>query len=298
MGAGVPHAPGLSGTRMRRHHRSLDSYALLILPLVGFLAITFYLPVGEMLLRSVSERPEGAAWSINFSWFFEREVNVRVLVRTFLTAFWVTVWCLLIGYPYAYMMTRARGIVRIILIGAVLLPFWTSFVVRNFAWIVLLQDNGPVATALKTLGFGSVEILGTTAAVTIGMAQVMLPMMVLPAYATMRRIDPSLMPAARGLGAHPLGAFTLVYLPLSLPGVFAGALLVFVISLGFYITPAMLGSPSNSMLSQLIVTEVNNLLAWGHAGAMASVLLSATLLFLGLAAMLAQGSIMRLGAGR
>jgi putative spermidine/putrescine transport system permease protein len=280
----------------RRLTAVIDRHALLLLPGVALLVLVFAYPVGEMLWRSVSDFPtDGSAWSDNYAWFFDSSTNVRIFVRTFVTGLWVTFVCLLLGYPYAYLMTLATGRWRIVMLAVVLLPFWTSFIVRNFAWIVLLQDNGPVATGLGKLGFGSVELLGTTAAVTIGMAQILLPFMVLPAYATMSRIDRDLVRAAEGLGARPVVAFLRVYVPLSLPGVLAGALLVFVISLGFYITPAMLGSPENAMLSQVIVTQVGDLLAWGRAGAMALVLLVVTLTLVGIAARLSRRSLANLG---
>lgn len=272
------------------------SYRLLGLPALLFLAIVFAYPLYEILRLSVTDFPVGGErWPENYAWFFETRANRTILIRTLVTSAWVTVVCLLLGYPFAYLMTIVRRRWRMLMLAVVLLPFWTSYVVRNFSWIVILQDDGPVNSALSALGLGPVKLLGTATAVTIGMAQIMLPFMVLPAYDTMRRIDRDLLPAAATLGAPPRVAFFRVYLPLSLPGVLAGALLVFVVSLGFYITPAMLGSPQQSMLAQLIFTEVNSQLAWGRAGAMSVVLLFVTLALLGLSAWLSRRSLRRLG---
>jgi putative spermidine/putrescine transport system permease protein len=173
-------------------------------------------------------------------------------------------------------MMRARGVWKLAILGVVLLPFWTSAVVRNFAWVVILQDRGVLNYVLSLVGAPPVSILGTATAVTIGMAQVLLPFAVLPIYASMQKIDASLMRAALMLGARPVVAFFTVFLPLSMTGVFAGAVLVFVLSLGFYVTPAILGSPRDAMLPQIIYVQVTELLAWGRSSAMAVVLLVTT----------------------
>jgi putative spermidine/putrescine transport system permease protein len=165
----------------------------------------------------------------------------------------------------------------------VLVPFWTSLMVRNYAWLVLLQDGGVVNDWLEWVGIGRLSLIGNVTGVVIGMSQVLLPFMVLPLYASLSTLDRRLLLAAEGLGAHPALAFARVYLPLSLPGALAGALMVFVLSLGFYITPALLGSPQNSLLSQHIVSQVNSLLAWGRGGAMAIVLLAVTFVLLAVA---------------
>jgi putative spermidine/putrescine transport system permease protein len=177
----------------------------------------------------------------------------------------------------------------------VLLPFWTSAVVRNFAWVVILQDRGVLNYLLALVGLAPVSILGTSTAVTIGMAQVLLPFAVLPIYTAMQKIDPNLVRAALMLGARPTVAFTTVFLPLSLTGVFAGALLVFVLSLGFYVTPAMLGSARETMLPQLIFRQIDELLAWGHASAMATVLLLTTVAILAAGALLTRTLRHRIG---
>ena len=168
---------------------------------------------------------------------------------------------------------------------AVLLPFWSSLLVRTYAWTVLLQTTGVINSFLRGIGLidEPIQLMRNTLGVQIGMSYILLPFMVLPIYAVMRRIDPDLTPAAAGLGAGPITAFRRVFLPLSLPGVFAGVLLVFVLALGFYITPALLGSPSNTMLSELIVLQIQRELKFGVGAALGMVLLALTLVLLAVA---------------
>jgi putative spermidine/putrescine transport system permease protein len=282
----VETAPAVAGAAprgggRRRAPRSL----LLLIPVVAFVAVFFGYPLAHVAGLSVSDfiAPQKAGLD-NYSWFFGTDVNVRILVRTLTTAGLVTLICLLAGYPFAYLMTVVGTRWRIVLLAVVLVPFWTSLMVRNYAWLILLQDGGVVNDALEWIGLGRTDLIGNVKGVVIGMSQVLLPFMVLPLYASLSAIDRRFLLAAEGLGAHPALAFARVYLPLSLPGVLAGTLMVFVLSLGFYITPALLGSPQNSLLSQHIVTQINSLLAWGRGGAMAIVLLAVTLVLLAVAA--------------
>jgi putative spermidine/putrescine transport system permease protein len=174
---------------------------------------------------------------------------------------------------------------RAVLLILALVPFWTSLMTRNLAWLALLQPHGPMSTITHKLGLGDVALLGNVKGVVIAMSQILLPFMILPLFATLRNIDRRLLSAAEGLGARPSVAFVRVYLPMSVPGMMAGSLLVFVLSLGFYLTPAILGSPQNSLLSQLIVTQVSGLLDWGHAGAMAMILLLVTVVLIWIASL-------------
>jgi ABC-type spermidine/putrescine transport system permease subunit I len=165
----------------------------------------------------------------------------------------------------------------------VLVPFWSSLLVRTFAWEVILRDTGIINRTLAQLGLitSPLPLLRETYSVLIGMSQILLPFMVLPIYTVMRRIDPEYGKAAANLGAPPITAFRRVFLPLSLPGVVAGSLLVFILALGFYITPAVLGSPKNTMLSEFIVLKATTgSLDWGLASAMAVVLLVLALVVL------------------
>ena len=250
---------------------------VLLAPVLLFFAVFFLYPILTMIVRSVTDTPPGAGMWTNFAWFFQDETNMRIYLHTLVTAARVTVFCILVAYPMAYAMMRAQGAWKLVILGVVLLPFWTSAVVRNFAWVVILQDRGVLNYLLGQLGLPPVSLLGTATAVTIGMAQVLLPFAVLPIYTAMQRIDPNLMRAALMLGARPVTTFFTIFFPLSLTGVFAGAVLVFVLSLGFYVTPAMLGSAREAMLPQIIFRQLGELLAWGRSSAMATVLLVTTL---------------------
>ncbi|MCX8996070.1 ABC transporter permease [Rhizobiaceae bacterium BDR2-2] len=253
----------------------------LTLPALFLLLAVMGYPLLTIVLRSFQE-PE---WGLqNYVWFFGTPVNLTVLQRTFSISAWVTLVCVLAAYPYAYMMTAVGPRLRLVLILCVLVPFWVSGVIRSLAWVILLQDSGVINSMLKALALSPVRLIRTQTGVVIGMAQVLMPFMILPLYSVMKGIDLRLVQAARSLGARPSRAFLDVYLPLSLPGVYAGAIIVFILSLGFYITPALLGGPRSTMLSTLVQNQVLSLLNWGRGGAMGVVLLVATFILLAIAA--------------
>ncbi len=255
-------------------------YALTLPALILLAAVIGY-PLLTIVLRSLSE-PE---WGVqNYVWFFGAPINLTVLQRTFAISAWVTLVCVGCAYPYAYLMTAVGPRVRLLMVLCVLIPFWVSGVVRTLSWVILLQDSGVINSLLRSVGFSGVRLIRTQTGVVIGMAQVLLPFMILPLYSVMKGIDLRLMRAAESLGARPSRAFFTVYLPLSLPGVYAGAIIVFILALGFYITPALLGGPRSTMLSTLVQNQVLSLLQWGRGGAMGVVLLAATFLLLALAA--------------
>ncbi|MDQ3899322.1 MAG: ABC transporter permease [Actinomycetota bacterium] len=273
----------LSTARMRplrRDNRNEPSWGRvgLLAPALVILTAMFLLPLGVMLWRTFTDPEPGLG---NLTWYLGNDVQRTVLLRTFTTAFKVTAVCVLIGYPYAYAMTAAGPRLRALLTLLVLVPFWTSLMVRTFAWIILLQDGGPVSSLLSTFGLGHVELIRTNLGVVIGMSQILLPFMVMPLFAVMSKIDRRLVQASSSLGAKSVTSFLRVWLPLSMPGVAAGAMMVFISSLGFYVTPALLGAPSDSLVSQQIYTQVASLLEWGHGGAMGVVLFVATMLLLG-----------------
>ncbi|MGH2500738.1 MAG: ABC transporter permease subunit, partial [Candidatus Limnocylindria bacterium] len=257
--------------------------------MIAFLCVFFIYPTLTILVRSVThlDPPEVAALD-NFAWFFENSTNLVVLRRTLLTAFLITGICLLVGYPYAYLMTVVSARMRALLLGIVIVSGFTSFMVRNYAWLVILQSTGPLNDVIEALGFSRVEFIGNTKGIVIAFTQILLPLMILPLYATMRGIDRRLLMAGASLGAPAWKRFLSIHVPLSLPGILAGSLLVFVLTMGFYITPALIGSPTNALFSQLMQIQVTPLLAWGHAGAMAAVLTAVTLGLLGLFALLAR----------
>lgn len=261
-----------AGARRRRR----SAYALLAPALVLVLGI-FAAPLGVMLWRAFTDPVVGFD---NFAWYAGDAVQREVLLRTFSTGLEVTVICLLLGYPYAYAMVAFGPKVRAALTLLVLVPFWTSLMVRTFAWVILLQDNGPAQALLSLVGLGDVQLIRTNLGVVIGMSQILLPFMVLPLYAVMSGVDRRLVLASSSLGARPLTSFTRIWVPLTMPGIGAGCLMVFISSLGFYVTPALLGSPDNALISQQIYVQVNGLLQWGRGGAMGVVLLLLTFLVL------------------
>jgi putative spermidine/putrescine transport system permease protein len=245
----------------------------LLLPSILLVVGVFGLPLVIMFWQALSDPELGLG---NFAWYLGDSVQRSVLLRTFTTGIEVTVICLILGYPYAYAMVAFGPTVRIVLTLIVLVPFWTSLMVRTFAWVILLEDGGPMQTLLSFVGLGGVPLLRTNLGVVIGMSQILLPFMVLPLYAVMSGIDRRLVLASSSLGARPVISFAKIWVPLSLPGVGAGCLMVFISSLGFYVTPALLGAPDDALISQQIYVQVTSLLAWGRGGAMGVVLLLVT----------------------
>lgn len=258
----------------------INRWTWLLLPALLFLAIFFIYPLFEILQRSVTEPSLGLG---NFVEFFQSPVFSTVLFNTLKMSLYVMIFCLLIGYPYAYLMNHSSARVAGLLLIAVLIPFWSSILVRTYAWTVLLQRTGVINSML--IGIGIIEkplkLLRNFPGIVIGMTHILLPFMVLPIYSVMQRIDKDLVTAAESLGAHPFRAFCEVYLPLSLPGVYAGSLLVFVVALGYYITPALLGSPKETMMGAMVVQQVQQVLDWGMGSALGVVLLVTTLVILG-----------------
>jgi putative spermidine/putrescine transport system permease protein len=202
---------------------------------------------------------------------------LRILWSTFLTSVIVTLACLFLGYPLAYVMARRNDALSTVLLAAVAMSFWTGFLVRTYAWLIVLGNKGPVVAFYQAAGLGPPpRLLFTSFSSTLGMTHILLPYMVLALYSVMKKIDPTHLRAAESLGARPATAFREVFFPLSLPGVVNGSILVFTICLGFYVTPILLGTPRDMMISQLINQQVEELLNWGFAAALAMVLLVAT----------------------
>lgn len=248
---------------------------VLLLPAALFLVAFFLVPLAIVVWMSFTEPTPGFG---NYVRFFSSTHDLGILINTFRTSAIVTALALLIAYPVAYTAARYGGAIGAFLLLVVTLSFWTSFLVRTYAWMVILGVKGPVVAALGWFGFAPPQILFTTFASTFAMTHLLVPFMTLTLYSVMKRIDPNLMRAASGLGARPWRAFVSVYLPLSAPGIVNGAVLVFISYLGFYVTPALLGSPRDKMIAGAIGDEIEHLLDFGHGSAMAMVLLVATLL--------------------
>jgi ABC-type spermidine/putrescine transport system permease subunit I len=247
---------------------------LLTAPLLVFMLAFYAVPVLAMLMRSVAE----PAWTLaNYAALPSDGVFLKVFATTLETALIVTLAALLLGYPVALALVGRPRWAPVILI-LVLLPFWTSVLVRSYAWMVLLGRHGVINEALLAAGLldRPLRILNTPLATDIAMTHILLPYMILPIANTLRQIDPALARAAAGLGATPWQSFRQIVLPLSMPGVAAGMLLVFVLALGFYITPAMVGGPREITLSMLIAQQVEQL-NWAYAATLSAVLLATAL---------------------
>jgi len=206
--------------------------------------------------------------------------NRLILIRTFVTSATVTIACIAIGLPFAMVAASVQGWRRQLLLGAVLLPLWTSLLVRTAAWYIVLQDNGLINATLKSLGIisGPLPLMFNRLGVVIAMTHVLLPFMVLPIFSVLIAIPRNLMPAAASLGAPPLRAFLHVLLPLSMRGVVSGSLLVFMAALGYYITPALIGGANDQMISSVIAYYATAAANWSMAGALGLVLLAMTIL--------------------
>lgn len=193
----------------------------------------------------------------------------------------VTLLCLVLAYPVAWRLATLPPERSNKLMLLVIIPFWTSLLVRITAWYVMLQPSGVVNSFLQSLSIVSepIPLMFNRAGVLIGMTHVLLPYMILAIYSVMKNVPPTYMRAAQSLGAHPVLAFVRIYMPQTLPGVGAGCFLVFVIAMGYYITPALLGGAGDEMISQLIAQQTNELLNWGLAGALSAYLMVFTLAF-------------------
>ncbi|MGX1787157.1 ABC transporter permease subunit [Bosea sp. NPDC055332] len=251
----------------------------LAVPGLLFLAVFFVYPVAQLLGLSVVD-PESKAFSTGaYERIAATDVYLRVLGITFRIAGWTAVWSLLIGYPLAYWLARLPDMFRGRMLLFVMVPFWTSYLVKTFAWMIVLGRSG-IINSLAT-GSGLVDqplpLLHNEFGVMVGMVHAMVPLAVMTMLPVMTGIDRRLVQAAQTLGAAPARAFWLVYFKLSLPGVAAAGLLVFISSLGFFIVPAFLGGRQQTMLAQLIITQVQELLNWSFAGALSALMLAAAL---------------------
>jgi ABC-type spermidine/putrescine transport system permease subunit I len=254
-----------------RYWRSRQELAL-VASLAFFLAVYLY-PLTRLL-----------AWSFfspgftleHYAKLFGERAYMQALRNTAEISIWVTVLSLVLGYPLAYLMTVVSGRVRTLLIVLVLVPFWTSVLVRTFAWMVILGKRGIINQLL--VGWGVIDrplaLIYNMLGVQIGMVHVLLPFMVFPLLSVMTRIDLALVAAARSLGASPRQAFIRIFLPLSLPGVSAGCVLVFLLAVGFYITPALLGGEGQVTFTTLIELVVRDLLDWNFGASLGVFLLT------------------------
>ncbi len=252
--------PEFEALAARQERRRGVLYAL---PAYLYLVIFFAIPFLIVVVYSFATRTrtggvELGGWNLDSYQRLGEEIVRDVLVRSVVLAIVTTLICLVIAYPFAYFITTRSPAVRNVMLALVMIPFWTNFLVRNYAWRLILANEGPLSNTTDTIGLGPTEILFTQSAVVLGMVYAFLPFMVLPLYASIERIDTSLIEASRDLYGNARQTFTSVIFPLSLPGVVAGSILVFVPSAGAYVTPAILGGNKNVLLGSYIVDQFGN----------------------------------------
>lgn len=263
--------------------RKFNDGSVFVLPAVLLLVLVFVAPLVWFFiqaLRSVGTPAEIVAHTWNI-------VSSKAVVTALSTTNWisllVTVLVLLISYPLAYYLANRQGMRFTLVLFCIVVPYFTSIIVRTYSWMVLLGRNGIVNQILQYLGVinDPLTLLYTKTGVLIGMVYVLLPYMVLTLFAAMKAIDPSLMRAARGLGASGFYSFTRIYFPLSVHGVVSGSLIVFILSIGFFITPALMGGPADVMIAMLIERSVEINFDWAGAAIMSLLLLVATMVLYG-----------------
>ncbi len=272
-------AAAVSTPRSVRSNRFRFGPLWLAAPGLAFLLIFFLVPVARLMGLSLEDADTGAMTASHYARIFETDVYFRVLLITFRIAGLTTLFSLLLGYPLAYWLSRLPDRTRGTMILLVMVPFWTSYLVKSFAWVIVLGRTG----IINQIGLGSgvlgqpLELLHNELGVMIGMVHAMVPLAILTMLPVMTGIDRRLTQASATLGATPAKGFWLVYFPLSLPGAAAAGLLTFISSLGFFIVPALLGGRQQTMLAQLIIVQVQEILNWAFAGALAAMMLLAAL---------------------
>ncbi len=242
------------------------------MPAVLLFVVFYAYPLAQLLVTSVYDK----GFTIRYySEFFGEPAYVKVLGRTARLAFSVTVITLALGYPVAFVLATVRGRIATALFVAILLPFWISVLVRSYTWMMLLGWKGVINNLLLSLDLRQerLSLLYNQFGVHVGMVYVLLPFMILSIYASMKAFDPTLLRAAHSLGAGPVEAVVRVFIPMTLPGVTAGCLLVFLSALGFFTTPALLGGARDITVAMLVEKQITGLPEWGPGAAIATVLL-------------------------
>jgi len=259
-------------SRLRNHAGSIG----FVLPLLAVMLLAFDLPLMEMLGRSFGF-PQLTLE--HYQDLVSTELYVKVIINTFGIATMATLTCALLGYPLAYWMRGLSPTARLVALAMIVIPFWVSVLIRTYAWIILLGNAGIVNSTLIALGLADspVSFLYNKLGVTIGIVNVLLPFLVLPLFAAMLKIDGRLLHAARSLGASDAQVFWRVFFPLTIPALAAGALLVFLMTLGFYVTPMILGGGRVPMLVNMLDMLVNRVPNWNLASAISVLLLGVTL---------------------
>ena len=255
---------------------------LMALPAYAYLVIFFAVPLVIVSVYSFATRnryggTDLSGWNLDAYRKLGEPIVRDILFRSLWIAMLTTFICLLIGYPFAYFLATRRPAVRNLMLVFVMIPFWSNFLVRNYAWRVLLGRNGLVSDGFELVGLGPREFLFTRTAVMIGLVYGFLPFMILPLYASIERIDSSLLEASRDLYASGWQTFRRVLLPLSMPGVIAGSILTFVPSLGAYVTPEILGGAKSTLLGSYIVSQFLTARNWPVGASLSFVLMAVML---------------------
>lgn len=248
----------------------------LAMPAIVLLLGFFVIPVVVLLTRSVTEPEPGLQ---NYAALIGSPTYGRIFFNTFFVSGLVTLITALVAFPIAWALAIMPRVFAGILFAVILLSMWTNLLARTYAWMVMLQQTGIINRILQGIGLidAPIQLTNNLIGVTIGMVYIMLPFMILPLYGVIRKIDPAILQAAALCGASRMQALLRILLPLAAPGIASGGLMVFVMSLGYYVTPSLLGGTANMMLAEFIVQQVQSLLNWGMGGAAAFVLLVATL---------------------
>ena len=257
--------------------RERIGFLLLVVPALTPILLLLIFPFGWITWLSFLGS-DGQPSLENYVRLAEQPATVKILLTTFRISFFVTLLCALLGYPLAYMLAQLPARIAALCMLAVILPFWTSILVRTYAWMVLLARRGVINEGLKDAGLISepLRLMHNEIGTVIGMTHIMLPFLILPLYATMTSIDRAYARAGASLGATPFRVFWQVYFPLTLPGLFGGLCFVFVLCLGFYVTPALLGGGRVQMIAMVIERNVTFNASWGPAGALGVILIVMT----------------------
>lgn len=258
-----------------------DNALAWVAPALVLIVLFFVVPVAALLMRSVLEPQFGLQ---NYEELLGTSTYMRIFASTFLVSGVVTVISVVAGYPVAWALAIMPERWSRLVFAIIILSMWTNLLARTYAWMVLLQRTGVINKTLMSLGLISqpLALVNNLVGVTIGMTYIMLPFVILPLVGVLKAIDPAILRAAALCGANSWQCFTRVLLPLSAPGIASGALMVFVMALGYYVTPALLGGTSNMMLAEMVAQFVQSLVNWGMGGAAAFVLLVITLVLYGI----------------
>ena len=246
----------------------------LALPSLIIIMIVVFIPVFWLSSLSFFDRADELSW-VNYDRIFQGQLYIKTFIVTLKISFIVLFFCILLGYPLCYWLSQLPDRIAGILMVFVLLPFWTSVLVRTYAWLVILQRNGIINDTLISIGWidEPLQLAHNLTGTVIGMVHILLPFFILPLFASMRSIDTNFIRAAISLGSTPRGAFWRIFFIMSLPGFFAGTVLVFILALGTYVTPALLGGGKIQMLAQRIDSTIMLYSNWGAASALGVVLL-------------------------